>query len=321
MSLSFLEIRQLVAPYAGRAGKDPKHPDVAKFARDVMQYVLISGASGAVRKLELYAVNGSLVLPPEVETPLKARIEGEVVEVLDKWCTFHSGASDMDSCAPASSTLVEDGAQTPLVYPLPRGGSQIGVIAHCDEEEGAHLIVAGKDTTGREVYTVHNGVKIIGEKLSLKKNEMRYGQVTFGEVTSVLKSATNGYVGLFAVDPDIDARRFLADYAPSEQKPLYRRFKIRGQGCGRYTKIAILCRIRLKDVYYDNDVTIFDSGLAITLGAQRVQSEVNNSSNQANYKMQAMEDVLEKEAGYKKISGRPLDVYVPLSGGSIKGIV
>lgn len=321
MALTFAEVKKLVAPYAGRAGKCASTDEAALFARSVMEYLLYSGSQAAIRKLCILAYRGCIALPPEVEVPLKVRIDRKVSAVWNKWYSFHSTSDELECSHPAGDLLIEDGALTPLAYGLPTNGSIVGVIGTCEEADDAYVIVQGKDTTGRVIYTTFDGEQIPGEKFRVKKNQLRYGKVRFGEITGIVKSRTNGYVSLYAVVPATDTRTFLADYAPSDERPLYRKFIVNSSECGSIVHISMLCRVRLRDNYLDNELTLFDNALAIQLGAQRIQSEVNNDAAVANYKRQAVEDILEKEAGYKKISGNPVDVFFPLSGGSIKNIV
>ncbi len=321
MSLTFADVKKLVAPYAGRAGKCYDAADTASFARSVMEYLLYSGSQSGIRKLCILAHRGCISLPPEVEVPIKVRIDHKVSTIWNKWYSFHSSSEGFDKCIAANDILIEDGSLTPLAYGLPTNGSVVGIIGTCEEEEGAFVTIQGKDTTGRQVYTTFNGEQIAGEKFLIKKNQLRYGKVRFGEITGITKPRTNGYISLYAVTPITDSRTFLADYAPSDEHPLYRKFIVNSTECANIAHLSMLCRVKLRDSYLDNELTFFDNALAIQLGAQRIQGEVNNDAATANYKRQAVEDILEKEAGYKKISGSPIDIFFPLSGGTIRNIV
>lgn len=321
MPVTFKEFRETVAPYAGRAGKCATTPEVAVFSRQVMEYLLYSGSSAGKRKLCIQVRKGCVSLPPEVETPLKVRIDNRSAEIWNQWFSFHSDGESWDNCYPAGDILIEDGARSPLAYEIPEGGSVLGVLATCDEGDDSYVTIQGEDLTGREIYTIYNGEKIVGEKFKLTKDQVRYGKVIFGKVTAVVKSKTNGYVVLHSVDTvKQEIGMFLADWNPSEEKPLYKKYKVFSKNCGPVANLSILCRVRLKDSYLDNELTLFDNHLAILLASQRLQAEKNNDSEVASYKRQAVEDILEKEAGYKKPAGSMIDVFYPLSAGTIKGL-
>lgn len=285
-----------------------------------MEYLLHSGSISGQRKVCILANRGYLSLPPDVEIPIKAKIDHRTTAIWNKWFSMHSVAESFDDCPPIGEVLIEDGTQTPLAYDLPSGGSVVGVMGICDELDGAAATIQGKDVTGREVYTNYQGEKVVGEKLLIRKNQIRHGQVTFGEITAVLKPRTEGYVSLWAVKPQKDTRQFLADWSPSEERPLYRRFKVVARECPNIAHLSMLCRVKLKDSYHDNEITLFDNSFAIILAAQRIQAEVNNDIQVAGFKKAGVEDLLNKEAEYKKISGSPVDIFFPLSGGSIKNL-
>lgn len=319
--LTFGEFREIVAPYAGRGGKCPDAKEVSTFAKTVMQYMLIEGADAGIRKLSILAHRGCISLPPEVEVPIKARIDFSVAEVWNKWAEFHSGTDGFESCLPAGQILAEDGTFTPLAYPVPPGGSVVGVMGSCDEE--GVVIVQGKDPTGREIYTTYGDEKIVGERFTIKKNTLQYGQIKFGEITGVTKPQTFGYVSLHAVDvAKQKITQFLADWSPSEEKPMYRRFRVIARECGPLVKVSMLARVRLKDNYSDNELTLFENRLTPMFAAQRIQSEANSDTNTASYKRDALKDMLNSEAEFKHAGGSSaVDVYHPLSGGAIRGIV
>lgn len=321
MSYTFKEFRDIVAPYAGQSGKASDDKEVSTFARKVMEYLLISGSEAAIRKVVFNAQNGLFALPQEVETPLKVKFDNTSVEVWNKWVEFYSDTRGFDSCAPLDSVIAQDQA-SPLIYDLPRGGSIVGVEGTCEEGSGkepAFITVQGKDNTGREVYTFHNGKKIAGEKLTIKKDQTSFGRVTWGTITGVTKPVTNGYVRLYAVTPAANTQSFLADWSPSTTRPYFRRWRIVTH-CNPIVKVSMLCRVRLKDTYLDNELTLFENQVIIMRAAQALQAEESNDINLAAYKNESVVDFLDKEAGYKKSPGRPVDVYAPLSGGSVRNV-
>lgn len=319
MPLTFAEVKDRVAPYAGRAGKAPSARDTAIFAHDVMNHLLKSGADAAIRKVYLRAAQGLIALPPDVETPLKARIGHAVAEVGNRWAEFRSGSQGFEDCPPVGSVLSEEGTRSPLVYSLPRYGSVVGVEAHC--EETGEVIIQGTDVTGRPIFMPLRGEQSPGERLSLKKGKIQYGKAEFADITGVIKPKTNGYVTLYAVNPKTDSRLYLADWGPNETRPMYRRFRVISRNCAPIVDVEMLCRVKLKDTYHDNDLTLFDSGVIIMMAAKQLQSELNDDSVGAANKKNALDVMLEQESGYKKVSGNPIDVFFPLSGGSIKNIL
>lgn len=319
---TFSEFKKFVSPYAGRSGKCADDAETALFARRCMELLLYEGSDSAIRKLSILAYRGKISLPQEVAVPLKVRINRKVTEVWNKWHVFSSVQESFEKCASALDVIKEIGSVTPLAYSLPPGGSVVGILATCQEDDTAEVIVQGYDIAGKQVFTSGpNGEQVPGERFRLVKDQLRTGKIEFGEITGVLKPRTNGYVQCIAVNPFNTTRQFLADWTPNETRPEYRTYSVIASDCPEIAHISMLCRVQLKDSYSDNEFTLFENSLAIMLAAQRLQHELNDQVDVAGYKRQALTDILEKEGGYKKQSGKPLDVFHIMSGGSIKNSV
>lgn len=322
MPLTYGEAKAALSEFAGRGSVCPTAQGVDAFVRQVLEHMLYEGAYGNLRKYCFHAVKGCFTIPYELEVPLKIVIDGEVSTVWDKWFEFYTSRTINDrACVPADDALIEDPNYYPTVYDLPDGGAQVGVQGTCLEDENASIIVMGKDTSGREVFTYHQGTQISGEYLSIQKNELRYTTTKFKEITGILKTPTNGYTQLWAVNPLTNTRNFLADYSPSEEKPAYRRFRVTTK-CKPYVKISVLGRIRLKPYYADTDFIPFDTLYTLRLAAQAQNSEYNKDYEAATYSNQRVRELVNQENNYKRVqNGKSIEVFQPLSPGTIRNIV
>lgn len=320
MPILYKEAKEILARYAGPSGTCVSSSQIDLFVRQVLEYLLITGAYGNTRKFCFKAVRGCFTIPYELETPLKVKIDNAVGSVWNRWFEFHD-TNILDGCIPAENALFEDPNYYPTIYDMPAGGARVGVTPSCSELETAHLIVQGVDNSGREIFSTHNGEKIAGEYLSIRKGELRYTENTFAKVTGVVKTLTNGYVQLHWVNPDNMIKGFLADYSPVEEKPSYRRFKLTSP-CGPEVKVSVLGRIRLKAAYSDTDYIPFDNLYTLFLAGQSVNAEFNGDVNTANAKDKKMTDMIDREAAHKTPQvGTPIEVYHPLSAGSIRNII
>jgi hypothetical protein len=323
MPITFGRVKEIVAEYAGRGGKSPNSETVNQFAFRVLDYVRLQGTWGSIRKFCFIAQKGCFAAPPELDVPLKVRIDNKVGNIWSKWYAFHTVTAELDGCIPADKVLIQEPYFTPTQFDLPCSGACVAVLGTCPEQQGAELTVKGKDITGREViFSYEAGEQHqIGERFDITQ-QMRVGQVHFGEITAISKSKTNGYVQLWAVDPITKTPiHLLADYSPVEELPQYRKFQVQSSACGEYTHVTILGRIRLREYYADNDIVPFDSEMPILLTAQRIQAEARNDIEVASYKRQAVKDFLGDEHQFKKTpQGSPVEVFYPLSAGAIKNI-
>lgn len=320
MSLTFGQAKEVLAKYQGKGGKLPTAEQVNLFVRQVLQYLLISGSPNCERKFTLYAVNGYVTAPYELETPLKVRVDGRVGHVVSKWFEFHSGNDLGEKCLEAADVLYEEANEYYTIYDLPAGGAQVGIMGTAEEDCDAHIIIGGDDRTGREIFTNHKGAQIAGERLSIVKNQISWSNVTFANIVSVAKTKTNGYTPLYCRTDNI--KGFLADYTPTDEAPTYRRFKLNIPNCPSPSRITVLGRTRIKDKYADTDRIPFDNLYTLEVAAQQVNTQYNKDYQSAAQNDAFVQSLTNREANYKKPNnGQVLDFFYPTSGGTIKGIV
>lgn len=320
--ITFGEAKKILAQYAGRGGLCATNDQVDLFVRQVLEYILISGEYGNIRTFTFNAYKGCFTVPYELEVPLKILIDDQVGSSWDRWFNYHATKELGVGCIPADKAIVEDPNYYPTVYDLPVGGSQVGVLGRCEEAEDAHVLIQGVDVTGKEVYTVHKGVKQTGEYLSIKKGQIKYSETKFLRVDHVIKTRTNGYVQLLWVNPTYERTGFLADYSPVEEKPSYRRYRLSSNNCGQYMKVSVLARIRLKSAYTDNDFIPFDTLYTLHLAAQAINANLNDSPDLAKAKDSTMQDMISRGNEYKRVNnGQPIEVYLGTSPGRIQNII
>lgn len=318
MSLTFGQAKEILAPYQGKGGKVPTNDQLNLFTYKVLQYMMLSGAHGSERKFSIIAVNGCFTAPYELDVPLKLQVNGAVGNVGSKWFEYHSGNDNFDKALSAESVLLEEPNYYCTVFDAPVG-AQIGACARLDEDCDKVLIVSGSDPTGRDIFTNHKGAKVAGEALTLKKDTVTWTNVSFGSVTSIVKPPTNGYVTLYWKLGNKSG--FLSDYSPTDESPSFRRFKLLIPKCPTPAKVSILARMRLKPNYADNEVIPFTNIYAIEVAGQQNQAQFNNQLEEARAKDNFMQTLINRESQYKHINnGNPVEVFHPLSGGTIRGI-
>ncbi len=324
MSLTYREVKETLARYAGTGGLCADNPEVDTFTREVMDYLLLSGSFGNIHKFCFCSVGGCITLPYELEVPLKVKVDGVIGSVWDMWMEFHA-TKFLNECLPADNSLSEDPNRFPTVYPVPPGGAQIGCLGFCEEDCTASIIVQGRDPTGREIITTHQGQQIVGEYITIRKGLITCTQTIFGEITGIVKTPTVGYVQLLWVKPAYDKKGFLADYSPLEEHPSYRRFILKpicGCSGSNFHKVSVLGRIRLKERYTDNDYTPFSNRYTLNLAGQAVNANFNRQPEMAAAADKQMMDMVERENEYKRVQdGSPVEVFIPTSGGAIGNIV
>lgn len=322
MSLTFGQAKEILAQYQGKGGKAPTNEALNLFTLKVLQYLLITGNPNCERLFSFHAVNGTFTAPYELEVPMKVRIDGRVGSVVNRWFEFQGGEGNLSKALEAQDVLLEDPNTYFTAFDLPAGGAFIGVKGTTTEDPEAHIIISGDDPTGREIFTNHKGAQISGELLHIRRDCITWTNVKFGNVIGIVKSRTNGYTPLYWKQSE-GLQGFLADYSPVEEVPSYRRFRINIPTCPRpVAKITVLGRVRLKPNYADSDRIPFDNILAIEIAGQAVNKAYNDDDDAAAKKDTFLQNITGRETVYKKVNtGQPIDVFYPLSAGTIKGIV
>lgn len=320
--LTFLKAKEILTKYNKRGGSCLDDPSLNQFVIEVMQWLLWSGTYGNMRQFSFCSHKGCITIPFELEVIEKIKIDGCVGTSFDRWFDFHSATVDFNGCPPVARAVQEQTNYFPTVYDVPAGGARVGVFGTCNELPDAHVIVKGVDTTGREIVTIDNGEQIIGEKLYIRKGEIRYSQAVFAEITNVVKTQTTGYATLLWINPAANLKGFLSDYSPLEEIPAYRRYKLTDPRCVNKMQVIALGRIRLKEHYADNDVIPFESIYTLNMAGQAINMSKNRAVDLAIASGNLAGEMIEKENSYKKPeNGSPVEYFLPLSGGAIQNIV
>lgn len=322
MSLTYLQAKQELAQFAGRGGRCST-ADIDNFVRKVLEYLLYSGANQDLREFEFQSQSGVFTVPYEVESIQKVKIDGRVGTSFDKWFEYRPSKFFNDQgCLAAIDAVYEQANYYSTAYNIPDGGAQVATFGTCDEAPDAHIIVAGKDLSGREIFTTHKGEQISGEYLSVKKGTRVHSSVTFGEITGIKKSVTKGYVQLLWVKPSYRQVGFLSDYSPLETVPSYRRYKVKDAFGSTNLKVSVLARIRLKEAYADSDKIPFETLFTLSLAGQHVFATYTNDLQTAQMKDAQATSMIEKEAGHKKVNNGPaIEFFQGTSPGRIRNTI
>ncbi len=319
--LTFGKAKEILAKYNKRGGTCVTDPSLNLFVIEVLQQMLWSGTYGNLRKFCFCAQKGCITIPYELEAIEKIKIDGCIGTSWDRWYEFHS-VKDTTGCQPVGNAMFEEPNYFPTVYDVPNGGSRVGVYGTCQESLDACIIIKGVDPTGREIVTIDRGEQIVGEKLYIRKGEVRYTQTTFAQITGIVKTPTIGYATLLWVDPVRNLKGFLADYSPLEEIPAYRRYRLTSPSYREGALVTVLGRIRLKENYTDSDLIPFESIFALNMAGQTINLGHNRALDMSAASGQMLDNIIERENSYKKPeNGQPMETFIPLSGGAINNII
>lgn len=117
----------------------------------------------------------------------------------------------------------------------------------------------------------------------------------FRHVDAINKTATKGWVRVYAVDPDTGDEACVAILAPDETLPMYRRYAIPGYENENGSVVTVLAKRKFIPVISDDDDLIITNLGALKMMAIAIEKEENNNLDEAaKYEAKAL-DLLREE--------------------------
>lgn len=321
MIITLGQARQVVAEFAGRAGKCAESSTVRLFVTEVIERLLFEGARGNEGKWCFCLCNGCFTAPDDMEVPLKVKIDGRPERVWSKWYEFHD-VNGADRCdAGYRPGLFEEIGNFYTIYDIPKPGARLAPVPLGDEEKEAYIIVQGIDVNGRDVFTDYCGREIHGELLLIRRNQPVFSKTVFSKITGIEKTQTNTHVRLYwqthdPVAKKVLARGLLGEYRPTDKHPSFRRFRIPHAQADCCVEVSVLGRVKILEHYHDNDILPVTSLSSLKRMAMAMQAERNNNFNAAAYHEQGAMRSVDSENQYYRTGEDPFDFNLDLSPGS-----
>jgi hypothetical protein len=126
----------------------------------------------------------------------------------------------------------------------------------------------------------------------------------FRSIDAINKTATKGWVRVYAVDPTTGSESCIAIFAPSETLPQYRRYAIPGFESEEGATVTVLAKRKFIPVVTDDDDLIVTNLGALKMMAIAIEKEENNNIQEAVvYEAKAVE-LLKEEL--KEVQGSAL---------------
>lgn len=323
MVITLGDARKIVAEYVGKSGKCPTSEDTRLFVLSVAERLLHEGTHGNLRKWAFCLCNGCFTAPPDMEIPLKVKVDGYPEKVWSKWYEFYDiNVSDAHDKA-YQPGLYEEVGEFYTTYDIPYPGARVAPIPLMTEAECAYIIIQGQDAQGRDVFTKCNGQRIHGEYIKISRDNPVFSQTIFTKITGIEKSQTCGPVRLYwqeVIANEVTTRGLLAEYRPTDVHPSFRRFRVPQAKWDCCVKVQVLGRVRLLDSYHDNDILPITGVSAIRQMAQLLHAENNEKIDVATYQQRAIDKTIENENQYHKTGDEPFDFFFETSPGSIENL-
>jgi hypothetical protein len=169
------------------------------------------------------------------------------------------------------------------------------VMSQFQEEEGSTILFKGYDSALAPVTTKYESEWIEGERMELTTGWVR-SSTPFSQISGIVKPITEGEVYLYAVGATTGERIHIGTYAPKDESPYYRSYKITGTALCGCSCVLARCRKRYSPVLKDDDLVMCGNIPALKKMVQAVwYGDAGDPQKYANYKAIAV-DILKKEA-------------------------
>ncbi len=219
--ITVADAREALYPYV--CGDDRNSSRFLEYLNQARERILNSGKwKGTVLNVLFEQLGGYISLPREGEALLGLHVNNSIFPVNSKWYEFNvGGPGKIPESVESMGFAIDLGENYCTIEDL---DSPVEIVLEAlnAEDEGQVIRLFGKDANGEEIFDA-NGVR--GEEIQLSTTPVSSTNV-YSTLTQVNKGLTFGYVKLYADEtPD----RLLANYAPSELNPLYRRYMLKSK--------------------------------------------------------------------------------------------
>jgi hypothetical protein len=206
------------ALYSYICGEDKNSSRFLEYLNQARERILNSGKwKGTVLNVLFEQLDGYISLPREGEALLGLHVNNSVFPVNSKWYEFNvSGPGKVPDTINSLGSAIDMGENYCTTEDI-ADPVELILEAMSADDAGKVIRLFGKDANGDEIFD-DEGQR--GEEIELDASPVTTTK-TYSVLTQVNKGATVGYVKLFA---DEATDRLLANYAPSEVNPLYRRY-------------------------------------------------------------------------------------------------
>ena len=291
-----------------------------------------------LQRYSFCTANGCLVLPREIASIRRVRVDGVLVDVHSLWFEYQAnGPGNLDNKWFDCYNLLTLENPGPVIN-QPCGCNHILALSDREEDKEAEVIIRGTDCAGLEVRNTTCTEFEWGESLPLRNIEIMRGglekafvgddrcpNVTkiipkytcekFKKISHISKPITKGYVWIFEYCPETKNFRTLARLHPTDTASEYQIFRLRPDYDGD-RQLSILAKRRFIPAVNDTDVLYIQSLPALYEAVQMLYRRRNNDiKNAVQHEGAAMQHLSDQLSSHNKGVINEVDVDAQTWGG------
>ena len=254
---------------------------------------------GTYARFAVSSSDGTITWPRQLETIESIAIGDGAGVVRNEWFEFlESGYGIQDKDDADDMTLIDRG-ESCVFSDIGGTDKKIRVYSGHTSDAGKRLLLQGYDANGDWIRTLDGTTWVDGEYVTLTTTYVDTNSI-FSELVGVQKDETVANVKVYELLPAAGTTRLIAEYQPTEVRPVYRRSLIAGlKDTGETRVVTIIGKLRFVPAKYDTDWLHISSEPALKEMILSIRKAENNLPQEAAiYERRAVELLQEQLLHY-----------------------
>lgn len=308
----FKDVKEELAKGLARSGVSATDGRVMEYLNEATEELMTGEYAGVVDRYSMRTYHHMLVLPGNLDSILNLTVDKCHYELKAPWFEMDAwGPGPQDNADNDSGYNCIDRGETCSYREIPNEEGKtykLRVYVEGDESD-VEIILQGYDADGKWIRSESGGEVIDGERLTLPNGSSAFfveTSSTYSWLEAVIKGRTNRFVYVYAWDGTAETQ--IAQYAPQETNPSYRRYFIQGINDEDDIPSTVIarCRRRFVPVVADNDPLIISNLPALKLAVRAVSLRDQNQYDGASELMTQAHIMLQRETkAYRGNATRP----------------
>ena len=297
MKITLGDIKTNVARLLSMGGTDAR---VTDYINEAQERLLYKGKwAGTYARYAINASNGTITWPRELETIESVAVGDAPAIVRNEWFEFlESGYGIQDSQDSDAKTLIDRG-EACVFSDIAGTDKKLRLYTTHSSDVGKRVLLQGYGADGSWIRTLDGATLVDGEYVTLTGTYIDTQEI-FSELVGVQKDDTAANVTVYEYKPSDNTQRLIAEYQPTESRPVYRRSLIAGlKDSGETRVVTIVGKLRFIPAKQDNDWLMISNEAALKEMVLSIRKAENNLPQEAAiYEKRAVELLQEQLLHY-----------------------
>jgi len=297
----FKDVKAELAKGLARSGVSATDSRVMEYLNEATEELMTGEYAGVVDRYSMRTYHHMLVLPGNLDSILNLTVDKSHYELKAPWFEMDAwGPGPQSNADNAAGYNCIDRGETCSFREIPNEEGKTYKLRFYVEgdESGVEIIAQGYDSSGKWIRSTSGSEVIDGEKLTLPNASSAFfveTSSTFSFLETIIKGRTSRFVYVYAWDGTTETQ--IAQYAPQETLPSYRKYFIQGINDDDDIPSTVIarCRRRFVPVVADNDPLIISNLPALKLAVRSVSLRDQNNYDEARNLMNEAHIMLQRE--------------------------